>query len=166
MNILYTIRRADQLFGNNPAILHESGDVTYHEFYRNAKRSATFLLKHAAPGDRAAVLMLNRPEYFELYFGTAISGVVIVPLNIRWGLGDFIFSINDSGATMLVVDERFAPLAPAILAQCPELKTVLYAGDGAAPEGMVDYRNGVQTSAPLTEIREPEPNDLAGLLDR
>ena len=163
MNILYTIRRAEQLFGNNLAIVHESGNVTYHEFYCGAKRAATFLLQHAIAGDRAAVLMLNRPEYFQLYFATAISGVVIVPLNIRWGLSDFVFAINDSGSTMLVVDERFAPLAPAIRAQCPALRTVIYAGDGPAPEGMVDYRSGVAAAAQLTDIREPEPNDLAGL---
>ena len=163
MNILYTIRRADQLFGNNYAIVHESGNVTYREFYHNAKRAASFLLQHVSPGDRAAVLMLNRPEYLELYFATAISGVIIVPLNIRWGLNDFVFSLNDSGTTMLVVDERFAPMVGEIREQCPALKTIVYAGDGEAPEGMIDYRSGVAAAAELTDIREPEPQDLAGL---
>ena len=163
MNILYTIRRADQLFGNNLAIVHESGNVTYRDFHRTAKRAASFLLQHAKPGDRAATLMLNRPEYFELYFATAIAGVVIVPLNIRWGLADFVFSLNDSEARVLVVDERFAPMVAAIRAQCPALETIIYAGDGAAPEGMVDYRSGVAGSPELVEIREPESNDLAGL---
>ena len=163
MNILYTIRRAAQLFANNPAIVHDDGDVTYRDFYKNAKRSATFLLQHAAPGDRLATLMLNRPEYFELYFGTALSGVIIVPLNIRWGLNHFVFSLNDSGTTVLVVDERFAPIAQDIRKQCPSLKTILYSGDGPAPEGMLDYRAGVAQAPELAQIREPEPNDLAGL---
>ena len=163
MNILYTIRRADQLFGNNLAIVHDSGNVTYCQFYRNAKRSASFLLQHSTPGDRAAVLMLNRPEYFELYFATAISGVIIVPLNIRWGLNDFVFSLNDSGSSLLIVDERFAPLAADIQKQCPALKTIIYAGDGLAPEGMIDYRAGAAKALELENIHEPEPNDLAGL---
>ena len=163
MNILYTIRRAAQLFANNQAVVHDSGTVTYGEFHRNAKRAASFLLQHAAPGERVATLMLNRPEYFELYFATAISGVIIVPLNIRWGLQDFVFSLNDSGATALVVDERFAPLAAGIRKQCPSLQTILYSGDGPAPEGMLDYRAGVAAAPELNEIREPEPNDLAGL---
>jgi long-chain acyl-CoA synthetase len=163
MNILYTIRRADQLFGDHPAIVHESGTVTYSEFYKSAKRSARFLLDHLQPGDRAAVLMLNRPEYFELYYATAISGVVIVPLNIRWSMTDFVFSLNDSGSTALVVDERFAPLVPEIVTHCPLLETLLYAGDGPAPEGMIDYRAGVSSSQELNNIREPQPDDLAGL---
>ena len=163
MNILYTIRRANQLFGDHAAIVHESGNITYRDFYRATKRSARFLLDHLKRGDRAAVLMLNRPEYFELYFATAISGVVIVPLNIRWGMNDFVFSLNDSESTMLIVDERFAPLVPELLKQCPSLKTVVYAGDGGSPEGMLDYRSHVKAAPEIVDIREPEPDDLAGL---
>jgi len=163
VNILYTIRRADQIHGDKPAIVHESSTVSYREFYRGAKRSARFLLHYLEPGERAAVLMLNRPEYFELYFATAISGVVIVPLNVRWCVADFVFTLNDSDSTALIVDERFAPLVPQLLAQCPLLKTVFYAGDCDVPANMVDYRAGVAEASELSEIREPEPNDLAGL---
>ena len=163
MNILYTIRRTVQLSGNDPAIVHESGTVTYRDFYSSAKRSARFLLDYLKPGDRAAVLMLNRPEYFELYFSTAISGAVIVPLNIRWGISDFVFTLNDSDSTILIVDERFAPIVPELRKHCPMLKTVIYAGDGDAPEGMVDYRSAVAAAPELVNFREPESNDLAGL---
>lgn len=160
MNILYTLRRAGQLFGDNDAIVHESGNVTYRDFYRNTKHTASFLLRHAAAGERAAVLMLNRPEYLELYYATALAGVVIVPLNIRWGVSDFVFALIDSGSTMLVVDERFAPLVAEIQAQCPALQTIVYAGDGDTPGGMVTYRHDAPE---LDPIREPDPHDLAGL---
>jgi acyl-CoA synthetase (AMP-forming)/AMP-acid ligase II len=163
LNILYTIRRADQLFGSSAAILDESGNVSYRDFYRRAKRAASFLLKHAQRGDRAAVLMLNRPEYFDLYYATAISGIAIVPLNIRWNSSDFVFSLNDSGSSILIVDERFVPLVDEIRAQCPAIATLVYAGDGAAPTGFIDYHSGVSDSPELANIREPEPGDLAGL---
>jgi long-chain acyl-CoA synthetase len=164
VNILYTIRRADQLFGHLPAIIQASQPtVTYGEFYRRARRGASLLLQYARPGDRAAVIMLNRPEYVDLYFATAISGVIIVPLNTRWGLSDFVFSLNDSGSTILVVDERFLPLVPEIRSQCPAIRTVLYAGDGATPEGLIDYRAGAEAAPELANIREPEPDDLVGL---
>jgi acyl-CoA synthetase (AMP-forming)/AMP-acid ligase II len=163
VNVLYTLRRANQLFGWQPAIITNSETISYSEFYGCAKRGANFLLQLAAPGDRAAILLLNRPEYLELYFATAISGLAIVPLNIRWGLNDFIFALNDSESSILVVDERFLPLVPSIREQCPCIKTFVYAGDGPAPEGFVDYHTGVAASPELASIREPEPDDLAGL---
>jgi long-chain acyl-CoA synthetase len=163
LNILYTIRRANQLYGDHHAIVHESGNVTYREFYRNAKRAAGFLRQYAQPGEHVAVLMLNRPEYFELYYATAIAGVVIVPLNTRWGLHDFVFALNDSGSKVLIVDERFVPLVPQLREQCPEIETVIFAGAGDVPAGMLDYHVGVAAAAELDSVREPEPNDLAGL---
>ena len=59
-------------------------------------------------GDRVAVWMLNSHEYLELYFATAIAGIVIVPINTRWHVSDVDFALADSGAKALFVDQSFA----------------------------------------------------------
>jgi long-chain acyl-CoA synthetase len=141
MNVLFSLRRAKQFYGSNPA----SGGFTWSEFYDLVYRKAAFLRGQGIEkGDRLAVWMLNSHEYLELYFATAIAGIVIVPINTRWHVNDVDFTLADSGAKALVVDEHFA-------AKVGELKCaprILYSCDCS--------------DAPVP-FDEPDENDLVGL---
>ena len=95
----------------------------------------------AAKGDRVAILMLNSPEYLELYFSTAIAGAAIVPLNTRWHVNEIIYALTDSGSKILFVDERFAPLVPRIRQAVPEIEHFIYAQDGACPPAGAVFRH-------------------------
>jgi len=84
MTVNYCLRRARSFHGHNLAIHHEDRRVTYEEFYRLVEDSARKLVAlGAGKGDRVAILMLNSPEYLELYYSVALAGAVIVPLNTR-----------------------------------------------------------------------------------
>ncbi len=109
MNVLYALRRANRFFGSNPA----SGGYTWIEFYDRVHRRAAFLRGAGIEkGDRLAVWMLNSHDYLELYFATAIAGIAIVPVNTRWNDADVDFTLSDSEAKALAVDECFACRAP------------------------------------------------------
>lgn len=141
MNVLFALRRAKKLFGSNPA----SGGYTWSEFYDRAHRGAAFLRGQGIEkGDRVAAWMLNSHEYTELYFATAIAGIVIVPLNTRWHGKDVDFTLADSGAKALVVDEHFA-------ARVGELSN--------SPQ--VILRGGYSDAD--VAFDEPDENDLLGL---
>jgi long-chain acyl-CoA synthetase len=106
MNILYALRRAKLLYASN----HASGGYTWAEFYDRVHRRAAYLRGLGIDkGDRVAAWMLNSHEYLELYFATALAGIAIVPINTRWHVNDVNFTLADSEATALVVDEHFAP---------------------------------------------------------
>lgn len=105
MNVLYGLRRAKQFFGANAA----SGGYSWSEFYDRVHRRAAFLRGMGIEkGDRLAVWMLNSHDYLELYFATAIAGIAIVPINTRWNAADVDFTLQDSEAKALAVDEHFA----------------------------------------------------------
>lgn len=162
MNLLYPLRRARDLHGNQPAVLEGDRTVAWSEFYDIVEHSAAFLRAAGfGRGDRLAVLLSNCRAYLELYYATAMAGVVIVPLNNRWSIDDFVFSISDSGSQGLVIDDRFVAIAHEIRERAPEVRLV-YAGRGRCPEGMVDYHTGVATSE-VAEWPEPSPGDLAGI---
>ncbi len=163
MNLLYCLRHSERLHPNRPAVIDGDTRLTYVEFGVRARRAAAFLLQEHSRGERIAALLLNRPEYLDLYFACHFAGLPIVPLNIRWGIEDFVFSLNDSEASAIVVDERFAPLAPQIRERCPSVRQFIYAGDGPVPEGMTGFRAGIEASAPLDDEHEPSSDDLAGL---
>src|SRR5260370_39105635 len=117
MTVNYCLRRAARLYANWLALDLPDWQITYLEFYRTVQSTARKLATlGATKGDRIAVLMQNSPEYLDLYYSVAMTGAIIVPLNTRWHINEIIFTLNDSGSTMLVVDERFAPLARQIRA--------------------------------------------------
>src|SRR5579863_3521527 len=141
MNVLYGLRRAHQLFGSNPA----SDGYTWSELYSRVHRMAAFLRGIGIEkGDRLAAWMLNSHEYLELYWATAIAGIVIVPINTRWNAKDVDFTLADSGAKALMVDGSFAAKVrdlqnpPRVLCSC-------------------EYSDAV------VAFEEPDEDDLVGL---
>ena len=166
MNLLYCLRQAETQHATKLAVIDgETRRYTYAEFGVRARKGASFLL-HAsglARGERVAALMLNRPEYLEAYFACHAAGLLIVPLNIRWSVEDFVFSLNDSETSAIIFDERFAPVIPALRERCPSLRKFLFAGEGPGPEGAESYAAGRDAAEPLTPIVEPESGDIAGL---
>jgi acyl-CoA synthetase (AMP-forming)/AMP-acid ligase II len=126
MTVNYCLRRASSFFGRNLAIDHEDRQITYQEFYRLVEDSARKLTALGAKkGERVALLMLNSPEYLELYYSTAMAGAVIVPLNTRWHINEITYTLSDSGSKILFVDERFAPLAPQLRKALPGLEHIV-----------------------------------------
>src|ERR1035438_5587918 len=159
MNIPYCLRRAEMLYGDQPAVLEDGRTITYREFGAGVRRGAARL--HAmeiARGDRVAVLMVNSPLYYELYYSLPMSGGLIVPVNTRWNIEDVLFVLRDSGSKLLLVDQHFVTMAAEIRQRIPGLM-LAFAGSGACPSGMEDYR------LPAAEIKfpEPDPEDLLGL---
>jgi len=141
MNVLFSLRRARKFHGSKPA----SGGLTWSEFYDLAHRKAAFLRGQGIEkGDRLAVWMLNSHEYLELYFATAIAGIVIVPINTRWHVSDVDFTLVDSGAKGLVVDNHFA----ARVGELNSAPRIFYSCD--------------QSDADIS-FDEPDENDLVGL---
>ncbi|MGD0437167.1 MAG: AMP-binding protein, partial [Bryobacteraceae bacterium] len=141
MTVNYILRRARDTYGRNLAIDHEGRQLTYCEFYRLVENSARKLATlGAASGERVAVLMLNCPEYLELYYSTALANVILVPLNTRWHINEINFTLSDSGSETLFVDDRFAPLVPEIRRAVPGLKRFIYVGAESCPDGLLDWK--------------------------
>jgi long-chain acyl-CoA synthetase len=160
MNILYCLRRARQYYGRNVASHGEEGSITWEEFYDRVHRAAAFLRELGIQkGDRVAVHMLNSHRYLELFYATAIAGVVIVPLNTHWNDDDVAYALKDSGAVALAVDDSLTPSSGNI-DNASHLQHLIYAGNGACPAGMVAY--GYSDVSHTFE--EPGPEDLACLV--
>jgi long-chain acyl-CoA synthetase len=163
MTVNYCLRRAKSFYGRNLAIHHEDRQITYEGFYRIVQDSARKLTAlGAGKGDRVALLMLNSPEYLELYYATAMSGTVIVPLNTRWHVNEINYTLSDSGSKILFVDDRFVSMVPQIRQALPALEQFVYAGEGKCPAELVDWKS-LSTPANPATFPEPHEDDLFGL---
>ena len=162
MTVNYCLRRAKSAYAGNCAVDYEDCQLTYREFYSQVERSARKLARlGVAPGDRVAILMLNSPDYLDLYFSTAMGRALIVPLNTRWHIQEINYTLSDSGSTVLFLDDKFAALAPESRGGVPSLERFIYAGEGSCPSGLEDWRSVSADQA--MDFVEPDENDVAGL---
>ncbi|HEY3078979.1 MAG TPA: long-chain-fatty-acid--CoA ligase [Chloroflexota bacterium] len=83
--------------------------TTYAELNRRANRIADALAGGGvAPGDRVAVLGRNSLEYVAIYFALAKLGAVMVPVNFWYRPGEIQYTLDQSGSSLLLVDEPLA----------------------------------------------------------
>src|SRR5262249_24990251 len=89
--------------------------TTYGELDRLSNRGANGIIASGvAQGSRIAILDKNSDRFFELLFGAAKAGVVLVPINARLAPSEIAFAIRDSEAELLFIGEAFAPAVASI----------------------------------------------------
>ncbi|CAM9137605.1 unnamed protein product [Ectocarpus fasciculatus] len=73
-----------------------------------------------APGVRLGVLGRNSAEYLQLMYACADAGVIVVPLNTRWAIGELRHAVMDSGIKALaILDREFVGAALDLCAVAP-----------------------------------------------
>ena len=122
----------DSLFGvhagkSTPFLRLAEGEVITHEaFLAMAARIAHVLVQHGvSPGDRVAVQVAKSPQALALYAACAQAGVVFIPLNTAYTVEELSYFVENSGASLIVCDQRSAadltPLAETVGARIETL---------------------------------------------
>jgi len=83
-------------------------------------------------GDRFAIMMLNSPEYLELYHAAFLGGGVVNPLNLRFAPKELAYVLRDSGTKVCFVDAWFAGLIDSVKEEAG-IEHVVLVGGGDAP---------------------------------
>src|SRR6185369_8108529 len=100
------------------ALLADGARWTFAALDRWASAMARGLLaRGAAPGDRVALLLRNRPEFVALAHAAPRAGVTLVLLNARLAAPELAWQIADSGAHLLIYDADTAALAEMAIKQ-------------------------------------------------
>lgn len=157
------VHRNAQIRGKKIATICGKRQRTWSELKNRIARFAGALQKMGvAEGDRVAILSLNSDRYFEYYFGIPWAGACVVPLNIRWSPTENAYSLTDAGSKVLVVDDAFAKMVPALKAKGVDLQEVIFIGDGPTPEGMHNYETLIAENEPVKDAFRKN-DDLAGI---
>lgn len=132
--------------------------TSYEELHDRATRLAHGMLAAGfAKGDRVAVLMRNRPEWIEVFFGVTRAGGVLVPLNYLLHAGEIDFILGDSSARWIVYEEPYAEVAAELQRRNPALRCVGVDEPAAAP---LSYA-GLLAARDDRRLPEVSPEDLA-----
>lgn len=146
------LRRAALIAPDREATVCGPRRQTYTKLYNRVARLANALKQSdVATGDRIGILALNSDRYFEAFFAVPFSGGVLVPLNIRWSVVEILYSLRDSGTTTLLVDDTFVSVAQAIQAEATSVVQFVYMGDGATPDGMLNYEALIASAGPAED---------------
>jgi acyl-CoA synthetase (AMP-forming)/AMP-acid ligase II len=151
-------QRPDQvmtIFGERRRTFREAAD-------RVARLAAALRKVGVRRGDRVAMLALNSDRYSEYLLAVPWADAVLNPVNTRWSEAEIAYSLGDSDSRVLLADDAFAAMVPALRAACPGLATVIYVGDGPAPDGTLGYEDLIATAGPVEDARRGG-SDLAGV---
>jgi acyl-CoA synthetase (AMP-forming)/AMP-acid ligase II len=89
-------------------VVYESERWTHAEVRRRARGLAHELRETfgVRPGDRVGIAMRNLPEYVVAFWGAALNGAIVVPLNAWWAGGELDYALRDAGVTVLFADDE------------------------------------------------------------
>lgn len=115
MNIGGFLTRRAKLSPKSEALVLGDTRLTYDQMNRRCNRFVHAMENLGIGyGDRVAILALNEPEYFDLYFGLGKIGAIMVPLNHRLAGPEIEYIVNDCQARVLIFTGDFAPVVDAV----------------------------------------------------
>ncbi|MEV4537881.1 long-chain fatty acid--CoA ligase [Asanoa sp. NPDC049518] len=111
-NLSVILRESARRDPDKTAVIFGARKVSYGELDAAADRAAAGLLRHASPGDRVALMLPNRVEFLECYFGILKAGLVAVPMNPLLKAAEVAHIVDDSGARVVVAGDLSAGEVP------------------------------------------------------
>ena len=113
MYLTQGLHRSLQRHPDKPALRHVGdGDVRDHTFAGLlsdiARHAAVLQARGVGAGDRVALLAPNHDRLVRALFACWWLGAVACPLNVRWSAPELAYAVNDSEASLLIVDETLA----------------------------------------------------------
>jgi len=131
--------RGVDLYGKKEGVVSGERRFTYAQFGERCEQLAAGLLSLGVKaGDRVAYLSFNTNKLLEGYYGPALIGAIVMPLNVRLTPPELTEILNHSGASVLIFENDFAPLVEAFRKACPEIKTYV-ATEAAVPQAHLTY---------------------------
>lgn len=152
-------------YGEKAFMQEKSGsnitELSFKDFYENAKRVNAFLKAFSAEKLHAAVIGPTSSAYLECYFGTVMGGNVIVPLDAQLPCPDICELLVRSDSSVFFFDSRYAPMIYAIRNNCGNIKKFVSlqsceAADIALPDILAAFKPD--------ESGAPKPVELASIV--
>ena len=155
MNIAEHARTAAE----SPAlIVADGGPISYGELYAKSQRVAAAL--HDAGlrrGDGVALVLPNRPEFFEIAWGCQLSGLYYTAVNTHFLPDEVAYVVDDSDASAVFVDASMPELAAHVRAANRRVGVHLAVG-GDLP-GWDPYEDALEVAG-----EAPPPSDGSEML--
>ncbi|MFY9588309.1 MAG: AMP-binding protein [Actinomycetota bacterium] len=137
----------DQIFLKMPGVA-----MAWGEFYANVLRVARgFRDAGVTPGDRAAIMLPNCPEFLYAHFGAVCAGLSPVPVNTAQRGATLSFLLRDSGANAIVIDDALWPQYEPVRGDAPRVEIVRGEPPDSSATALSDVLAGPAEEPPVEE---------------
>jgi fatty-acyl-CoA synthase len=157
------LARNARLQPDKVALIFEGEQRTFAELDRRVNRLANALAQRGVRrGDNVALLMYNRLEVVETFFGCQKLGATPVPVNFRLVQAELDYILENSEAVGIIADTELADRAAAATATVDGVRFHLAVGD--APAGSEPYEDALAQASAEPPAIVVEESDLAFLM--
>ena len=151
------IRRAAQVHGDHPSVVHGARRYTWRDTYERCVRLASALSKRGiGRGDVVSFICPNTPEMIEAHFAVNMAQGVLNTINTRLDADTIAYILSHSESGIVFCDTQFSPVLREALTlmegEKPEVIDIL---DSEAEPG---ERIGSATHAELLAEGDPDWN--------
>ncbi len=128
---------------------------TFAEMQVAAERvGRSFLDAGAEPGDRVVLVAQNSSKFVRTWIGTAVAGLVEVPVNTAYEHDFLAHQVSTVEATLAVVDDVYAARFVAIADAAKSIRKFWVIDTGTRAEAMETLRAAGWEAAPFEELDE------------
>ncbi len=122
----------------NEIVGSDGGRRSYDELARRVGRLGSVLTRLGiGPGDTVAVMDWDSHRYLEAYFAVPMLGAVLQTVNVRLSPAQIAYTLQDSGARLLLFHTDFAKLVASLRQDIPGIERFISMDDGGASESVV-----------------------------
>ncbi len=98
-----------KIFPDKPVVIYKDQRLTWSELFERGRTLAMGLYELGLrPGDRAAVMIYNLPQFWEISVGLSLVGTGMVPVGYRNKAPEIEFIVGNSEAKALIFHHEFA----------------------------------------------------------
>lgn len=133
--------------------------LTYRQLDQRATRLAHALRQWygVQPGERIAVLALNRNEILEAFFAAQKLTAILVPLNYRLTAAELSYILRDCQPRVLFYEEDFVPVIGELRKDLPECVWLSFAREGGVPSYEDILQRGTDAPLQVDEFDAEQP---------
>ena len=136
--------------------------LTFAELNRDVNRLAhAFRTLGMHPGERLVWCGPNSPEVMITIHAARKAGLVAVPLSYRFTADEMQYVIDNSDATLVIIDAEQAPLVAAVRDRLPKVRAILGFG-GALPDGVTSWDDAVADQPHDEPLLDADDSSRAG----
>ncbi len=147
------LRRTARRYPQKKAMVVGSTQYTYDQLNQRVNRLGNaWLASGLQKGQRVAVLADNCPQFAEIYFAGAKTGIVITPINPRLAAADIAYILSNAEPAAILMSPNYIDVVKSLRPQLGMIRS--YFVLGGRVEGMRSYEELISQGAP----HEPEAN--------
>ena len=152
-------RRTRKLYPEREAVVDGELRLTYEQFFSRCDHwSAALQILGVNQGDRVAYIAPNTHPQLESFYAVPQIGAVLVPINYRLTVDDFVYLLNHSGSKIVCAHSDYLDAIDEVRSQ---LKTVTaFVALEGGKQGWLDYETLLNEASPDFTRPEIQESDL------